>query len=138
MNPQVGVGVLVFNKEGQVVLGRRKNSHGAGRLSLLCVIFVLWGYLTILLGTWAFPGGHLEFGESFEDCAAREVLEETGLEVSDIHFLTTTNDVMVEDGKHYIIFSWVVPFLGTISNLRSVMREYCAFVYVGTYLTDAL
>ncbi|KAJ5527704.1 hypothetical protein N7513_011863 [Penicillium frequentans] len=97
MNPQVGVGVLVFNKEGQVVLGRRKNSHGAG--------------------TWAFPGGHLEFGESFEDCAAREVLEETGLEVSDIHFLTTTNDVMVEDGKHYIIFSWVVPFLGTISNL---------------------
>ncbi|KAJ5281528.1 hypothetical protein N7478_006900 [Penicillium angulare] len=82
MNPRVGVGVFVFNKKGEVVLGRRKNSHGAG--------------------TWAFPGGHLEFGESFEECAAREVLEETGLKVSGAHFLTTTNDVMVDDGKHYI------------------------------------
>jgi 8-oxo-dGTP diphosphatase len=54
------------------------------------------------LGTWALPGGHLEFGESFEACAAREVFEETGLIVTNIYFLTATNDIMEADGKHYI------------------------------------
>lgn len=47
------------------------------------------------------PGGHLEYGETFTECAKREVLEETGLEVGDIKFLVATNDVFGE-GKHYI------------------------------------
>jgi 8-oxo-dGTP diphosphatase len=61
-------------KAYKFILGKRLGSHGAG--------------------TWALPGGHLEFGESFEDCAAREIMEETGLDVEDVKFLTATNDVM--------------------------------------------
>ena len=56
----------------------------------------------IHLGTWALPGGHLEFGESFEDCAKREVAEETGLDIIDLEFLTATNDIMRAEEKHYI------------------------------------
>jgi len=63
-------------------MGKRKGSHGAG--------------------TWALPGGHLEFEESFEECARREVLEETGLNVDSLRFLTATNDVMQAERKHYI------------------------------------
>lgn len=61
--PQVGVGVLIL-RDGKVLLGRRKGSHGAG--------------------CWSAPGGHLEFGEAVEDCALREALEETGLALSDM------------------------------------------------------
>ena len=32
----------------------------------------------------SFPGGHLEDGESLTECAAREILEETGLEVKNL------------------------------------------------------
>ncbi|KAL2002956.1 hypothetical protein VTN02DRAFT_5429 [Thermoascus thermophilus] len=80
--PKVGVAVFVFNEEGKFILGKRKGSHGAG--------------------TWAFPGGHIERNESFEDCAKREVFKETGLTVSNVRFLTATNDIMEADDRHYI------------------------------------
>ena len=41
----------------------------------------------IILGysdnVYQFPGGHLEKGESFDDCLKREILEETGIEITD-------------------------------------------------------
>ncbi|KAJ5584200.1 uncharacterized protein N7459_004000 [Penicillium hispanicum] len=80
--PRVGVAVFVTNKEGKFILGKRKGSHGAG--------------------TWGLPGGHLEANESFEDCAQREILEETGLAICSPRFLTATNDVMEAEGKHYV------------------------------------
>ncbi|KAF7191750.1 Nudix hydrolase 1 [Pseudocercospora fuligena] len=87
-NVRVGVGVFVLDPSQSTasnpcfLIGRRIGSHGAG--------------------TYALPGGHLEFGETPEACAAREVLEETGLEVSNIRFLTATNDIMLSENKHYI------------------------------------
>lgn len=79
--PKVGVAVIVI-KDSKVLLGKRKGSHGEG--------------------SWAFPGGHLEFGESLEDCAMREVFEETGISIKDIRQGTFTNDIFETEGKHYI------------------------------------
>lgn len=89
-SPQVRVGVGVFilksphesSPNPHFLVGKRLNSHGAG--------------------TYALPGGHLEFGETPEECAAREVLEETGLKVTDVQFLTATNDHMPAENKHYV------------------------------------
>lgn len=78
--PRVGVGVII-TRDGLILLGQRIGAHGAG--------------------TWALPGGHLEFGESVEQCAAREVREETGLELVDIKRGPYSNDVALE-GKHYV------------------------------------
>jgi 8-oxo-dGTP diphosphatase len=71
-------------------------------------------------GTCARPGGHPNFGQSFETCARREVLEETGLHVKadNVRFLTATNDVMASELKHYVaIFmcfhSWEAQCLTT-------------------------
>ena len=37
-------------------------------------------------GCWAFPGGFMDMDETTEQCAIRELEEETGLQVSDIQF----------------------------------------------------
>jgi 8-oxo-dGTP diphosphatase len=44
-------------------------------------------------GSWDLPGGHLAIGESFEECVAREVQEETGLTVTIDRLLGIHNSV---------------------------------------------
>lgn len=83
--PRVGVGVFVW-KNGKFIMGQRLGSHGAN--------------------TWSVPGGHLEFGESWVAAAQREVLEETGLHITNVRFLAATNDIFLADNKHYVTI-WV-------------------------------
>ncbi|KAH0558450.1 hypothetical protein GP486_004896 [Trichoglossum hirsutum] len=80
-HPRVGVGIFVMKEGGKFVIGQRRGSHGAG--------------------TWGLPGGHLEFGETIEACAKREVLEETGLGVREVRLLTVTDDI-TDDGRHFV------------------------------------
>jgi 8-oxo-dGTP diphosphatase len=77
----VGVGVIVL-RDGRLLLGRRRGSHGAD--------------------TWALPGGHPEDGETFESCARREVLEETGLTVAAVRPGPWTEDLFPIEGKRYV------------------------------------
>ncbi len=79
--PLIGVSVIV-RRNGRVLVGKRRGAHGEG--------------------TWQFPGGHLEFGETIEACARREVLEETGLVIDRIRFGPYTNDIFTDEKKHYV------------------------------------
>ena len=55
-------------------------------------------------GLYALPGGHLEFGESLENCAERELMEETGIaETSGACVVCWDNAVDVDAGYHYVI-----------------------------------
>ncbi len=98
--PRVGVGV-VFLREGRVFLARRRGSLGGG--------------------SWGSAGGHLEFGESLEDCARREAREELGVEVGELRFLCVSN--IVAYGRHYLD----VEFLGDIGGQEPRQLEPDAF-----------
>ena len=59
-----GAGVILLNDKNEILLGRRTDN-----------------------GYWDYPAGSMELGESFEECARREVLEETGLACGKLEFL---------------------------------------------------
>ena len=77
---KVGVGVMVM-KDGKILFGKRKGSHGEDE--------------------YGFPGGHLEYMESFSDCAKREIKEECGIEVENLRFLFLLN-LKEYSPKHYV------------------------------------
>jgi 8-oxo-dGTP diphosphatase len=95
--PRVGVGVIVI-KDGKVLLGERKGSHGEG--------------------AWQFPGGHLEYGEAIEDCARREVEEETGLQIKYLRYGPFTNDLFAAEDKHYVTLYVLADYLSGIPEVR--------------------
>lgn len=79
--PQVGT-AMIITLDDKVLLMKRKGPHGHG--------------------TWSTPGGHLDFGETPEDGAAREAKEEMGVDVFDVRFRCVTNDFFEAEGQHYI------------------------------------
>ena len=94
--PRIGIGVILVNEKGQMLLGRRTSGHG--------------------FDTWGNPGGHLEFGESFEACAMREVREEIGVEISEPSFLALTSEVYESTQKHYVSV-FMVGFLSSTAPI---------------------
>ena len=82
---KVGVGVVI-RKAGEILLIKRAGSRGAG--------------------TWAPPGGHLDFGESVFECAKREVMEEVGTQIKDLRVIGFTQDIFKKPKGHYITI-WV-------------------------------
>lgn len=92
--PGVGVGVMIL-KGNTVLLGRRHSDpKKAGS--------ALHGE-----GTWTMPGGKLDFQEEFEECALREVFEETGIRInkSKLEIISLTNNI-VEDA-HFVTIGFL-------------------------------
>lgn len=87
--PVVGVGCLVFDSGGRVLLVCRSQPPQAG--------------------LWHIPGGRLEAGETLEACCQREVMEETGLVVRPTGILALA-DRMIE-GFHYVIVDFMAQLL---------------------------
>ena len=109
--PLVGVGV-VFVRGDKVFLAKRQGSHGED--------------------TWASAGGHLEWGETLEECARREALEELGVVVGDLQFLCISN--IIAYNRHYVD----VEFLGDIGNQEPELTEPDAFSVSGWFPLDDL
>lgn len=79
--PGVGIGVYVFQGD-KVLIGKRgaKSTHA--------------------VDVWGGPGGMVEYGESLEDAARREVREEAGIEIKNIRVGSVTSDVFQDKDRH--------------------------------------
>ncbi|HEV7702477.1 MAG TPA: NUDIX domain-containing protein [Candidatus Paceibacterota bacterium] len=92
--PKVGTGIFILNDKKQVLFQKRTGAHGTD--------------------SWALPGGHLEWQESFLENAIREGKEETDLDIQDVEVVGVTNDIFKEEKKHYVtIYMKVTKWSGT-------------------------
>lgn len=65
---------------------------------------------------YAFPGGHIEEGESLAESVIREVYEETGLTIVDPK-LVAVKDWSLDDGGRYIVFCYkATEFTGQLRS----------------------
>ena len=65
---------------------------------------------------YAFPGGHIEEGESLAESVIREVYEETGLTIVDPK-LVAVKDWPLDDGGRYIVFCYkATEFTGQLRS----------------------
>ncbi len=92
--PRVGLAAVVI-QEGRILLGKRRGVIGDA--------------------TWAPPGGYLEYGESVEECASRELLEETGLIARTLLRGPYTNGLIAPGNQHYVtLFVLISEFAGEV------------------------
>lgn len=90
----VGFGVML-TRDAQMILGKRHpDPEKASSL--------LGG-----AGSWTFPGGKMKFGETFEEAAAREVLEETGLQIDtrSLKLISVSNDYV--GSAHFVTLGFL-------------------------------
>jgi len=104
-NPLPVVNVIVSMPSGKIVLGKRRVDPGVGRYAL--------------------PGGYMKTGETWQQTAYRETLEETGLKIDDIRFLSIKNGV---NRDRVVIYCHAV-----VKDNRAFAKttsEMCEFTYV--------
>lgn len=85
--PGVGVGVMIL-KDGKILLGKRNEDREKASSALNGA------------GTWTMPGGKLEFGETFEQAAKRETVEETGITLKSAKVICINQDII--ETAHFI------------------------------------
>lgn len=92
---------VIVQKDGKILMGKRGKVFGEG--------------------SWAFPGGHLEIGETVEDCARRELMEEVNVSPTKIKLIKIINDISNDSKKarQYIRFIFLVEdYSGKIANME--------------------
>ena len=89
--PRVGVGVLLVDTQGRVLLTLRNRPPEAGH--------------------WSIVGGKLDFLETLEECAVREAREEVGVEVAIQALLCVTDHCLPQENQHWVSPAYLAQIL---------------------------
>ena len=103
-HPQIAVSAAIF-RDGKVLLTRRARSPAKGFYSL--------------------PGGRVEFGESLHQALAREVDEETGLDIAIVGLAGWREVLPAAPGAgHYLIISFAALWVSREPALNDELDDY--------------
>lgn len=116
----VGVGAMIFNREGLVFLAQRGPAAKNER------------------GCWEFPGGAVEFGERLADALVREIAEEYGMAIALAELLCVNDHILPDEGQHWVSPTFLARQLGAPgeNEPRVVEPEKCSAI--GWFRLDAL
>jgi 8-oxo-dGTP diphosphatase len=104
----VGVGAMVFNDRGQVFLSQRGPKAKNER------------------GTWEFPGGGVNFGETLADAIRREFLEEYGMVIEVETLLGVDDHILPDEGQHWVSPTFIARHVS--GEPRIMEPEKCAAI----------
>lgn len=95
MEEHIGVSIIVLDKTGRVLLGKRRNGYKAG--------------------TYGFPGGRIETREKLSECGKRELFEETGLIAKSLSYLGVIRELQTDYNFIHFVYT-CDKFSGIPSN----------------------
>jgi ADP-ribose pyrophosphatase YjhB (NUDIX family) len=109
--PVLGVGGVIFNDRGEVLLVKRRHEP--------------------LALQWSLPGGGLDSGETLEAGTAREIKEETGLIVEVGPLIEVFDRILLDEDAnvryHFVLVDYLCRPIGGVLDAQSDVSE-CAWV----------
>ncbi len=89
----VGVGALIFNDEGHLLLTLRGQKAKNER------------------GKWEIPGGAVEFGETIQEALKREIKEELDIEIEVIEMLQLCDHIITDEQQHWVSPTYICKII---------------------------
>lgn len=99
----VGVGAIVFNNEGKILLAKRGRDARNEK------------------GKWEFPGGSLNFNEKCEDGLKREIKEEFDIDIEVLELIEVADHLIPDEKQHWVAPSYVAKY---VSGEPKVMEPH--------------
>lgn len=104
----VGVGAILVDSQGRLFLAKRGDKAKNER------------------GSWEFPGGSVEYGETLAEALKREMFEEYGVEIAVGELLDVVDHILPGERQHWVSPTYICRILQ--GEPRIVEPEKCAAI----------
>jgi 8-oxo-dGTP diphosphatase len=88
----VSAGAMIFNEKGELFLSKRSQNAKNEK------------------GHWETPGGSVDFGETLEDAAKREIKEEYGVDIEILEQWPAGNHIIPKENQHWVATTFLAKF----------------------------
>ena len=114
--PGVGIGIIIFNEDGKVLLIKRNDDANLADSDMR------------LEGTWTLPAGKVMLGETIFEAAKRKALSEVNLKIDDLSIVSIADDI--NEHAHFVTFGVFAEKCSGIVDLGTT-QEHIDYKYYG-------